>query len=325
MPDNLYKRGGTWWARVKVGGRDIRRSLRTSDRATAKKRRDAWLKEISHAQFHGESRHTYKEMARKWALEYLPGSVGAGTAKRYLVSSRQLDPYFRDLYVDEITTKKIAGMVSTRIKSGVKNATIRRDITALSTMLSCAAGWGWTEENAAKAYDRSLIKERRDPINPPTDEEVNEFVRKIADLRGLAQLVKFLEQTGMREEEGASLEWPQVSKERREVQLLKTKTNRPRVVPLSDAAWGTLEGTPRHPESKYVFWHHEGERYRNIASRLLELKKRHGATFRVHDLRHKFAIEWLRANPDKIYTLQKILGHASVKTTEMYLDYIMAQ
>lgn len=325
MPENLYKRGGTWWCRTKVDGRDLRRSLRTSDRATAKKRRDAWLAEISHAKFHGEARHTYKEMARKWALEWLPRSVKPGTAQRYLVSSRQLDPYFRDLYVDEITTKKIAGMVSARIKLGVTNATIRRDVTALSTMLSCAAGWGWTEENAAKAYDRSLIKERRDPINPPTDEAVDQFVGKIAGLRGLAAMVKFLKQTGMREEEAASLEWHQISRDRREATLLKTKTNRPRVVPLSDEAWGTLEGTPRHPESRYVFWHHEGERYRNVASRLLELKKRHEATFRVHDLRHKFAIEWLRAHPDQIYTLQKILGHASVKTTEMYLDYIGAQ
>jgi integrase/recombinase XerD len=57
----------------------------------------------------------------------------------------------------------------------------------------------------------------------------------------------------------------------------------------------------------------------------LELKKRHGFTWRVHDLRHKYAIEWLRANPDKIYTLQKNLGHKSIKTTEIYLDYIGAQ
>jgi integrase len=325
MPANLYKRGRTWWGRVKVAGHDHRRSLRTSDRAEAQKRLSAWLKEISHAKFHGEARHTYKEMAHKWALEYLPRSVKLGTAQRYLVSSRQLDPYFRDLYIDEIDRKRVAKMVSERLKLGVTNATIRRDLTAMSSMFDCAVGWIWLEENPVKAYDRGLIKERRDPITPPSDESISEFVEKISDLANLAKLVLFLRQTGMREEEGASLEWPQIHEMRREATLLKTKTSRPRVVPLSDEAWGTLEGTERHPESRYVFWHSNGQRYQNVASRLLELKKRHGFTWRVHDLRHKYAIEWLRANPDKIYTLQKNLGHKSIKTTEIYLDYIGAQ
>lgn len=326
MPSNLYKRGGTWWGRTKVQGRDHRRSLRTSDRAEAKKRLETWLKEFDHARFHGEQRHTYIEMVGKWGLEYLPGNVKPGTAKRYLISAKQLDPHFRDLYLDQVTRKKIAGMVSARVKSGVTNATIRRDLTALSTMLTCAIGWGWIEENPAKAYDRSIIKERRDPITPPTDEAIEEFLGKLTDKLGkLPNLVRFLAQTGMREEEAASLEWPQVDLKRGEVQLIKTKTNRPRVVPLSEAARGTLEGTERHIESKVVFWHGEGQRYRNVASRLAALKKRHGATFRVHDLRHKYAIDYLRANPLQIYQLQRILGHASIKTTEMYLDYVRAQ
>ena len=43
--------------------------------------------------------------------------------------------------------------------------------------------------------------------------------------------------------------------------------------------------------------------------------------FRVHDLRHKFAVDYLRAGGN-IYTLQQILGHASIKTTELDLDHL---
>ena len=43
--------------------------------------------------------------------------------------------------------------------------------------------------------------------------------------------------------------------------------------------------------------------------------------FRAHDLRHKFAVDYLRAGGD-IYRLGRILGHASVKTTEIYLDFV---
>jgi hypothetical protein len=43
--------------------------------------------------------------------------------------------------------------------------------------------------------------------------------------------------------------------------------------------------------------------------------------FRFHDLRHLFAVEALRGGMD-IYTLSKHLGYASVKTTEIHLDFL---
>jgi integrase/recombinase XerD len=38
-------------------------------------------------------------------------------------------------------------------------------------------------------------------------------------------------------------------------------------------------------------------------------------------LRHRHAVDWLKGGGD-IYTLQGRLGHTSIKTTEMYLDYL---
>lgn len=40
-----------------------------------------------------------------------------------------------------------------------------------------------------------------------------------------------------------------------------------------------------------------------------------------HDLRHLFAVEALRGGMG-IYRLSKHLGHTSVKTTEIYLDFL---
>jgi integrase len=45
------------------------------------------------------------------------------------------------------------------------------------------------------------------------------------------------------------------------------------------------------------------------------------ARFRIHDLRHAFAVRWLEAGGN-IYRLQKHLGHSSIKTTEGYLDHL---
>ncbi|MCH7487229.1 MAG: site-specific integrase [Proteobacteria bacterium] len=42
---------------------------------------------------------------------------------------------------------------------------------------------------------------------------------------------------------------------------------------------------------------------------------------RLHDLRHWFAVDYLR-RCGNIYALQKILGHAWLTTTEIYLDHL---
>ncbi len=44
--------------------------------------------------------------------------------------------------------------------------------------------------------------------------------------------------------------------------------------------------------------------------------------FRFHDLRHLFAVEYLRELRGTIYSLQQELGHTSIKTTEGYLAYL---
>ena len=45
--------------------------------------------------------------------------------------------------------------------------------------------------------------------------------------------------------------------------------------------------------------------------------------FRFHDLRHLHAVEYLKVG-GSLYDLSKRLGHTSVKTTEIYLDFLTA-
>lgn len=364
MPDNLFRRGkrGTWYARVEVGGRDVRKSLHTSNLAEARRRLRKKLDEVSHAKFHGEARHTWKAAVGKWTLEYLQATIEPpvearvleaaavaltggrvkegqvakrqaaikpGTATRYLCSIGQVAPYLEDLYVDEIDRKKIAQVVSARLLDEVTNATIRRDLTAISSVLSCCVAWGWAEENAAKAYDRSVIKERRAPIALPEEDSID-FVVALAP-GNFARLIRHAQYTGMREEEIGSLERPQISEKLQQITLTKTKTSRPRVVPMDERAAGTVLGTTRYLHSQVVYWHGEGVRYANIASRFAEImgraeqlaeeQERPFRRFRFHDLRHWYAVDYLRRGGN-IYTLQKILGHSSIKTTELYLDYL---
>jgi integrase/recombinase XerD len=325
VSDNLYQRGKTWYGRREVRGTDIRRSLRTTSRSVAQARLKRFLDELEHLKFHGENRHTWKTAVVEWAKAGA-GNIAPGTLKRYLVSLKQLRPFLDDLYVDEIGRKKIAEIAR---RAGVTNATRRRDLTAVSVVLRWAVSQGWREDNPARDWDRGVIQERRTPIVLPREEDVAAVVA--AAPGNFSRMIVFARQTGMREEECASLERPEVDLKRRAVGLSKTKTNRPRSVPLSDAAVGTISGTPIHLKSGFVFWHGNGARYANVASRFAAIVGRVKAAaeksgkpfrpFRFHDLRHLFAVEYLRAG-GSIYDLQKILGHTSVKTTEIYLLHL---
>ena len=126
-------------------------------------------------------------------------------------------------------------------------------------------------------------------------------------------------QTGMRLEELLGLRWEQVNLERREVRLVVTKTNQPRVVPLSDRAVAVFVASPRLGPSPYVFTNPiTGQRYRNLRHSFRKACSLAGITdFRWHDLRHTFASWHVQSGTD-LYRLSRILGHSTLQMTTRY-------
>ena len=202
LPPHCYWRKDTIWGRVIISGSEHRRSLRTADAKEAARRVRAWQTKLERQQFGDVEAPGFKEAVLRWAKEVLPGSVKPAVAKRYLVSIRQMADHFGELRVTEIDAASISGYIS--LRSGVAtNATIRRDLTALSRLLSSCMAWGWLQSNPARLFDRSIIRERRDPISPPADADVEKLIA--ASPPGVASILRLLEQTGMRENEAVTL------------------------------------------------------------------------------------------------------------------------
>jgi len=91
-----------------------------------------------------------------------------------------------------------------------------------------------------------------------------------------------------------------------------------------------LRSVPRHLRSPVIF-HHDGLAWNNPATHFAKVTARVAVEaekageqfvrFRFHDLRHVYAVRYLK-DGGNIYKLQQILGHTSVKTTEMYLEFL---
>jgi hypothetical protein len=73
--------------------------------------------------------------------------VGANTRKRYAISIGRMFDQLDGKPLDQISGRLIADIVRGRRAEGASNATIRRDLVALSSIVNCAIAEGWLEAN----------------------------------------------------------------------------------------------------------------------------------------------------------------------------------
>lgn len=325
MP-NLYKRGNHWWARFKVRGVETRRSLRTTVRSEAERRLKAIRKAVEDELLYGLAPPMlWQSAVLAWSKE-ATADLSPKTVKRYLVSLGQCRPFLDGTDIQKIDVPKLRELVRERRARGATTATIRRDLTAISSVLDYAIGEGLIQENPTLTIRHKRMREKRDPIMLPTEADIATMVA--AAPARFADAIEFARETGMREEEIFSLTHKQLGRD--EITIVG-KRNRLRVIPYSRKAKEIIARQPQRLGKPYVF-HHDGERWSSPSSRFGDIRRRvarkaaqaktefHG--FRFHDLRHLYAVEYLRAGLGSLYDLQQLLGHESVKTTEIYLEFL---
>jgi integrase/recombinase XerD len=333
-PRNTEWRGNTLYLRVRIDGKLHRPLLRTSDVEIGRARAEKEIERLKAEAFFGDNRVRYKEMVAAWAEKHIPHEVGPKTALRYAVSLRQLEPVLLPLFMDEITKDTMSEIVDMRRAAGTSNATIRRDLGALSSVLEFAE----VDNNPALARLKKL-KERRDPIVLPEPAHIRRMIARAPG--NLAALTEVAWLTGCRLEELVTAEQAKLDHARRQL-TVRGKRNKIRVIDLDfGGAYEVLRRLPVRLRCKWLFWHGDGEPYRNLSSRFAalvrgELKVAEQEAraaghdepdfrcFRFHDLRHRHAVDWLKAGLS-IYDLQQRLGHSSIKTTEIYLDFVTAE
>ncbi len=329
MP-NLYRRGETWWARFKVRGIEYRRSLRTAVRSEAERRLKALKDQVEgEARFGIIAPRSFADAADSWESHATSG-LSHKTVQRYLVSIKQVWPQLATLPVHTIDAAILRDLVKARRIQGASTATIRRDLTAISAVLKHAADEDWMEDiNPTLAVrSRRNMQERRDPITLPRNEDIAAIIA--ASPSRFADAIEIARETGMRQDEIFGLTWKQLATG--DI-TITGKRNKRRVIPLSRKAKRIIDRQPQKLGSAYVFRHSDGKerwsspsaRFGDISRRLVKRAQKAAQDFqpfRFHDLRHLFAVEYLRAKRGTLYDLQMLLGHDSVTTTEIYLEHL---
>jgi hypothetical protein len=108
----IFRRGKTYWARAQRQNRELRRSLKTTDRATAERRFRAWLDELDATAWGEKPKRTYSEAEDRFIREHLT-TIKQRSAVRYGVSLKHLSEHFGHMALEQIGSADEA-MVSQR-------------------------------------------------------------------------------------------------------------------------------------------------------------------------------------------------------------------
>jgi integrase-like protein len=146
----IFRRGKTYWARAQRDNREIRRSLKTTDRKTAERRLRLWLNELDAIAWGEKPRRSYAEAEEKFIREHLT-AIKPRAAKRYGDSLKHLSEHFGDKTLDQITSAELSSFETKRREDGVSTSTIRRDLACLSSMLTSCVDWEWLDANIVPA------------------------------------------------------------------------------------------------------------------------------------------------------------------------------
>lgn len=276
---------------------------------------------------YGEDRKSWTTAATEWT-DHIVKHVAPKTAVRYDCSIRQVEGFFAHLFIDEIERSHVMDMRKKR-QEKVSNATVRRDLQALSSLLEFAEFNGWRQGNPA-ALVLKRTKERRDPIKLPTEADYAHMRTRLSAT--MEALMVAGRATGARISELTTVNRADLNAKARTLTVIG-KGNKRRTVEINAEAVRVLSSLPASIKTKRLF-HFDGEDADNAsfifskatkaAQKAAQKKKQEFTGFRFHDLRHWFAVDWLRAGRS-IYDLQQHLGHTSVSTTEIYLEFLTVE
>lgn len=329
-PKGCYWRGDVLWARFKVAGVEYRSSLHTGSPRVAEEYRERERQRVI-----AESRYgitgpvTWADAVLAWT-EAPPDNLSPKTVQRYASSLIQLAPILEPYAVQQIDAKVLRSMIAERRQVASKR-TVQRDLTAVSSVLDVAIERGWIgeDDNAAHNLDRRKLREGRHTIVLPRAADVERVITACPGKLG--DVARFAWETGARLDEVLSLHRADVDDKRRQAVLhYGVKRAKARTIPLSRKAVTIVAAQPAKLKEPRVFWGPSGK-ITNASSRFSRIvagvaqkaaqRNEDFRPFRFHDLRHLFAVGYLKRG-GSIYDLQGLLGHDSIKTTEIYLRFL---
>jgi integrase len=290
----LYRNGNnTYFAIIKVTGKQIKRSLRTEDLAIAKRKLAELRSKAQRLHGSGKRNLRFEELADVW-LETIKPSLKPNSLDRRRVAIVGLRPFFSGTTMKSLGYSQIDDWRRRR-GGNLSPRSYNIELETLKMFLRYACERGILLDNYAEKYKR-----RKQSKNIPHIPSREDFLKLVAALRtapkavasGAADMVEFLAYSGTRVGEAREIWVRDINFAKRTLLItggeLGTKNNEQRTIPLFPDLRNLFqrmfeENPKRTPNSKLFPILSPRGAMKNAFERM-GLQK-----FTVHALRHFFA------------------------------------
>jgi site-specific recombinase XerD len=247
----------------------------------------------------------------------------ARTWRDYQYDLKQFVKVVGDQVPSSITFHDIDRFVTSQAEHGCKSATINRRLATLMSFFTFLS-----DDDSALVCPvlphRHMLKEPQRLPRPIQQDDLGKFFAVIHDARDRAMFVLML-RCGLRIAEVASLQLTDLYLDEPRPRLVAHgKGSKERVVYLSPQAERTLRtylAERQRVASNFVFLSYQlnGLSTTAIHKRLMRYRAQAKVTLTAHRLRHTFANDLVNADVP-VTSIQKLLGHAWLETTQTYVS-----
>lgn len=315
------KKGDCWYLDYAVDGRRVRKQVGRSKKLAELALADVQVK-LDRRDV-GLAAPADKKLDELIA-EYMRHSRASATPYSLRIADRVLKQFKGFVATDRlvhITHLHIEKYKNWRRESGVMASSVNREMAVVKAMFNRGAEWGFISRSPAAA-----VKKFKEPKRQAKFFTKGEAVRIAGAADEIMRpIVIFLLHTGLRREELLHLTWRDIDLERKVLTIQAKDGWRPkdyevRHIPLAAPALKVLQESPgRHEPQGLVFPDQAGGMFNadSLTHRFAALLRGIKLDGSLHSLRHSFASHLVMSGTD-LYTVSKLLGHSSIKTTEIY-------
>ncbi|WP_353211882.1 tyrosine-type recombinase/integrase [Rhodovarius sp.] len=263
---------------------------------------------------------TLGEFVRDRYMPHIEGNKRSWKCDEVLLRLHIL-PAFGRRRIDAIPTADVLAFQHKLKAKGYAPGTCNRILVLLRYLFNVAAKWEVEGAGANPARKVDLFQLNNEKQTFLSKEQVATLLDALATSpnKDLLAIVKFLLLTGARKQEALKAEWREFDLANRSWVIPLSKSGTARKVAISDPLVALLETLPSRGKSPYLFTNPATAKpYVGVWYAWNSARKRAGlAHVRIHDLRHSFA-SFLVNSGRGLYEVQRLLGHAHIKTTQRY-------
>jgi len=258
---------------------------------------------------------TVGELMQKYENEYLPTLKNGGDSHKW--RARLLKKYFKDLPLNDLTPAHLAKYRDERLLK-VAPLTVKRDLSVLSSAINTAV-MEWDVPLDLNPVSRIRFKNADVPRDRRLQHGEEELLLSKAYPCLKRQIIVAIG-TAMRQGEIYSIRKNDINVQHQTLRIPETKTDKPRIIPLSKRALKALteqtraSGNVVHMTDKPIF---DVNRWTEW-NRFTRLKEECGIEdLRFHDLRHE-ATSRLFERGFNVMEVATITGHENLKHLKRY-------